>query len=253
VITFSNLLAAWRSWIAPALALVFFLSALAARGSMEAASPEVGPGGYDPSGFKAMWTDQETSTPVRYNPCAPIHYVINPTGAPDGAIEDVHAAFRMTSEASGIRFVYEGATGESPVFRREPYQPDLYGQRWAPVLIAWAPLDEGVPAGGEEGNATVGRGGSVYRANRDGRAVYVSGSAVFDPSADLNPGFAGQTWGQVILHELGHVLGLDHVDDPGSVMNPVVGLRPAMWGGVDRAGLWDLGMGSPCLAVPDTP
>jgi len=37
--------------------------------------------------------------------------------------------------------------------------------------------------------------------------------------------------------EIGHVVGLGHVDERDYVMNPVLGLRPAAWGEGDRAGL----------------
>jgi hypothetical protein len=89
--------------------------------------------------------------------------------------------------------------------------------------------------------------------NDDGKAVAVSGSVVFDASAGLSSGFAGETWGQVMLHELGHVFGLDHIDDQTSVMYPQLGLRPADFGEGDRKGLWELGIGSGCVKTPELP
>ena len=90
-------------------------------------------------------------------------------------------------------------------------------------------------------------------ANDSGKPVYVTGTATFDATTELRSGFGGETWGQVILHELGHVVGLGHVDDSTSVMNPALGLRPAAWGKGDRAGLWQLGIGAPCLKAPSVP
>ena len=43
--------------------------------------------------------------------------------------------------ATGLVFVNEGTTDEAWTKDREPYQPDRYGERWAPALIAWS--DEG--------------------------------------------------------------------------------------------------------------
>lgn len=209
-------------------------------------------GAVDPRGFKFVHVDADSGEPVRFDPCAPIHYVINPALAPDQAIEDVHKAFEMTAVATGIRFVYDGITDE-PVGSRDraPYQPERYGERWAPVLVGWMTElpDDGEP--GSDAGENVGLGGAHSIRRMGGPAVSVTGEAVFDADADLLPGFGGATWGQVILHELGHVLGLDHIDDETSIMYPAVGRRPASWGAGDRAGLWELGVGSECLQVPE--
>ena len=206
----------------------------------------------DPRGFVISFVDSETGEPVRYDPCSPIHYVVNPALAPAGGVDDVHTAVSMTAEASGLRFVYDGETDEVPSSNRASYQPERYGERWAPVLIGWAPgLSTAQPAG--TGMRPLGLGGSSFERNDAGQVVYVSGQAVFDSTAGLRSGFAGETWGQVILHELGHIVGLDHVADPQSVMNPTHGLRPAAWGPGDRRGLWEVGLGSGCLASPPPP
>ena len=58
-------------------------------------------------------------TPTRWNPCDPIHYVVNATLAPPGSIEDVHEAVRRVSAATGIAFDYEGTTDEeATIYRR---------------------------------------------------------------------------------------------------------------------------------------
>jgi len=211
------------------------------------------PGSIDARGFRPSFVDVNSNTPVRYNPCEAIHYAINPALAPPSAIEDVRTAFEMTAETTGMEFVYDGTTDEIPTPERSSYQPDRYGRRWAPVLIGWT---SGAPfsiTSEVAGASTIGAGGSVYEFNEDGRPVYVTGLAVFDAGADLRPGFGGQTWGQAMLHELGHIVGLGHVDDPASVMNPVIGLRAASWGGADREGLWALGMGGACVRTPALP
>lgn len=211
--------------------------------------PEVRPGDLDLRGFRPAQVAAADGAPVRY-PCEPIHYVINPGGAPKGGIEDVHQAIELTAAASGLTFVYDGETDEVSTPERNPYQPERYGERWAPVLLGWT---RGTPPGAVQATAEthpVAVGGSTFVGNASGRPVYVSGSATFDATVDLRSGFGGETWGQVILHEIGHVVGLGHVDDQGSVMNPVLGLRPAAWGDGDRAGLWSLGIGASCLEPP---
>ncbi len=75
--------------------------------------------------------------PVRWNPCEPIHYVVNLGAAPAGSLQDVQDAVLRLSGATGIAFTYDGLTDEVPTRYRDVYQPDRYGDRWAPVLIGW--------------------------------------------------------------------------------------------------------------------
>jgi hypothetical protein len=75
--------------------------------------------------------------PYRWNPCAPIHYVVNFKNAPPRALEDVKVAAARVKAATGIDLIYDGPTDESPSRYRDAYEPDRYGERWAPVLIAW--------------------------------------------------------------------------------------------------------------------
>ncbi len=67
----------------------------------------------------------------------------------------------------------------------------------------------------------------------------------------MNPGFgAGRRWGNVVLHELGHLLGLDHSEHPGEVMHATVDQGAGDWGPGDLAGLAHLGREAGCLRVP---
>jgi hypothetical protein len=235
-----------------AISFVATWTVLQAAGASEPHLIEPAP---DPRGFRFKSVDAASGLPLRYNPCASIHYTINPSLAPPTGVVDVHTAFEMTAEATGIRFVFDGMTNEQPGPRRAPYQPDRYGDRWAPILVAWTQGDPSLDSANTEvsGTRTIGEGGSAFALNDAGLPVYVSGIAAFDATAELPPGFGGETWGQLILHELGHVLGLGHVDDPGSVMNGTIGLRHAAWGPGDRAGLWELGNGGSCVKTPDLP
>jgi hypothetical protein len=232
--------------------IVTLLATALVRLSATAGAADVTTGPPDPRGFRFRHVTEGSGTPVRFNPCAPIHYVINPDNAPAGGIQDVHTAVRMTSEATGIEFVYDGATDEVFEHPRASVQKDLYGERWAPILVSWVPQLPDLLLT-ESGGSPLGLGGSNFATNSDGDIVYVSGAATFQASADLRPGFGGRTWGQVILHELGHVVGLDHFDGTDSVMNPSLGLRPAAWGDGDRAGLWELGVGGSCVETPPLP
>ena len=193
-------------------------------------------------------TDQ--GTPTRWNPCDAIHYVVNADLAPPGSIADVFEAVRRISTATGITFVYEGPTKEEATVYRPVYQPDRYGDRWAPVLIAWAdPDDSDIPF--ERGDrVAAGVAVPVIPPTRI-EDLYVSGWVAINADDPNPPGFdfPGQQ-GPVILHELGHLMGLGHVRRMGELMHPegggVVDLGPG-----DLEGLRRLGAEGGCITVMD--
>jgi hypothetical protein len=77
------------------------------------------------------------NTPVTYDPCRPVQFVVNPSGAPAGHRALIDEALGIASAATGLQLEVVGDTTEPPTAERAPYRPDLYGDQWAPVLIAW--------------------------------------------------------------------------------------------------------------------
>ena len=190
----------------------------------------------------------EQGTPTRWNPCDPIHYVVNATLAPPGSIEDVHEAVRRVTAATGIEFDYEGATDEESTIYREAYQPDRYGDRWAPVLIAWVdPDDSDIPFESED-RVAAGVAVPVIPSTRL-EDLYVSGWVAINADDPNPPGFSfpGQQ-GPVILHELGHLMGLGHVRTRGELMHPAGG-GVVDFGPGDLEGLRQLGAEGGCFQV----
>jgi hypothetical protein len=189
--------------------------------------------------------------PVRWNPCQPIHYVVNLTEAPSGSLGDVQEAIRRVSVDTGIPFIFDGSTQEIPQQTRAPYLPQLYGERWAPVVIAWANQDETDIAfqEGENRYAAVSRPLSPT----NGTAQFVSGWVVIN-AADRNPpGWDSPAdQGPTVLHELGHIMGLDHVASKYELMEPSGGYMTD-YGPGDLAGLERLGADQGCLGTPPVP
>lgn len=186
---------------------------------------------------------QPSGEPVAYDPCRPIHVVVNERAAPAGSGAILADALAEVSSATGLRFVVDGGTDEPPDFSREPFQPDRYGDRWAPVLVSWSDPAEAAELDGD----VAGLGGSTWL-QLDGRAsVYVTGVVVLD-GPQLGEVLQGRSEGRtevqaIIQHELGHLVGLDHVDDPGELMHPASVPGVAEFGPGDLTGLAELGQG----------
>jgi len=194
--------------------------------------------------YKFLATQADGKTPVAYSPCRAIPYVIRRQGEPAGGNELVVEAFSRLSKATGLRFVYEGATSENYSSRRSAYQPGRYGDRWAPILVTWVTRKEDPGLGSD----TLGEGGSASARAPDGQKAYVTGSVelVADKLAriqreELN---GKKVVRAVVLHELGHVVGLDHVNSRWQLMYPRTQRAKRDYGRGDLAGLAALGKGT---------
>lgn len=148
--------------------------------------------------------EMQGDNPVTWDHCHAIPYQVNPKGAPEDWERIVHSAIQDIEQASGFVFADRGTTSKT----------DLIGHRydgndWEPVLIIWSDRyqDQGLDG------TVIGLGGSAA-IEVNGTLRYVIGRVRLD-SGVKDPLLTKL----VIEHELGHVLGLDHVDDRHQIMN----------------------------------
>ncbi|GAC1312346.1 MAG: hypothetical protein NVSMB12_02170 [Acidimicrobiales bacterium] len=208
----------------------------------------------NPNAYAFTLTNSD-GTPVRWNPCAPIHYVTNLAEAPPSASGDVAQALQILSAASGLSFVNDGSTNEIPSSNRPIDQP-RYGSGHSPLLIAWARKSETNIYNGEGPN-TVGTATNTWIGAMPGAAnqesAYVTGQVAIETDATRSfpSGFgSGRTIGLALLHELGHVAGLAHVNDTNQVMYPnLMSVPAAAYAAGDQNGLKRVGASAGCLAA----
>jgi hypothetical protein len=204
-------------------------------------APAIPPGA---GGYKFL--EMNGKSPVAYDSCRPIHYVIRDHETPSGGDQTIRQAVAALSRATGLKFVDDGMTTEVPIANRPSYQPLRYGDEWAPVLIAWTDAKESPLLTGD----VIGYGGSQSYSSVDegheGGSVYVSGAVGLDApdmtEALATPGGAGVNLA-VVEHELGHLVGLDHVQDRSEIMYPATTTVTSYAAG-DLRGLALLGRGS---------
>jgi hypothetical protein len=187
---------------------------------------------------------EESGEPIRFDPCRPVRYVYNAAGEPSGLGDLIAESVQSVSTATGLTFVFEGPTDEVPTFDRRLFQPDRYGDGFAPLVIGWS-NEAAMP---ELAGSVTGLGGSssVTGAYGDDRFL-TSGTVVLDTQdiAGLLGTSTGRTLARaVIMHEIAHVVGLAHVDDPTEIMN-ASNTSLTEWGPGDLAGLAIVG-GGPC-------
>ncbi len=205
----------------------------------------------DSTRFSFMARQSDKQSPVAYDPCRPIHYVTNRRTMPLHGDEMVTDAIAAISAASGLVFINDGPTDEEPSKERASFQRSRYGDRWAPVLIAWSD-----PSRSPDLNKRViGLGGSAYLDTHDTSPfdprtkVYITGTLALDgpafaslqPKGDVKADDIGRV---IVLHELGHLVGLGHVEDPTQVMYPsssyeVTSLAPGDLNGLAKLGRGD--------------
>ena len=187
----------------------------------------------------------DAGRPATFDPCWPVRWVLRPDGAPEGGDRLVHEAVAQVARATGLRFVFSGQTDEAPSPDRATALPERYGTGPAPVLVAWETEEQNPALVGD----TVGQAGSVSVSLGEGTRVFVSGTVSLDAGRMpeiLSMRDGAETARAIILHELGHLVGLAHVDDPTQLMYPEARREVPDFGPGDLTGLEVLGSG-PCL------
>jgi hypothetical protein len=238
----------WVGWGGAALALLALAvpAVLAAQRSHGTGNGLRAVAGVSEQPWSAEFVDA-AGAPARWDPCSPIDYVVNYSYAPPGAQADIAQAIARVSAATGMTFVFRGGSSETPMRERAAYQPAAYPKAWAPLLIAWSP-----PAGTDLLDDPKAEAVTVPIAVTGGAGggSLVSAEVVINTDRQLPLGFGpGPSEGEVLMHELGHVVGLGHVASTSEAMYPSVrGI--AAYGAGDLAGLAAVGRPAGCHPGP---
>ncbi len=192
-------------------------------------------------------------TYAHWNPCGTISYRINTAGAPDTAVAEVQGAIRRVTVQTGVRFSYAGTTTSAPATPQGTYPGGTQ------LVFTW-------PRAGLGGGGVAGYGSfsSISTRDVDGASVMetVRGLVELDRSVygRLAAGYGtGPVTGlqgtrqQLLMHEVGHVMGLDHSLSQRQLMYPSMSRKRAIWGDGDAAGLTRLGVTRfACIAAGDS-
>lgn len=199
---------------------------------------------YTPSGVRSQHKYQVTSEVARWNPCETIGWRV--TDASPGALKDAKEAFRRIGQATGFAFAYRGTSSRVPQYDANSWYPSD-----TQIVVAWTPkrrssLFSAHPSADAVGAAYYYDG---YR-NGDGTPArkIVKGMVVIDSARSFAAGFGrGVTRGEVLLHEIGHTMGLSHVGATSQRMYPYWTSGAARLGRGDLAGLENRGAKLGCL------
>jgi hypothetical protein len=230
-----------RSVVAVAAVATVTLSTVA--GSSAAAGPAVSVSHKPPGNPKAYkFALKLHGQPVHWNKCRTIDYRFSRSKAPAHALKQVKHAIKLLHRGSGLRFKYLGRSKLIP-----GNTTHLPGK--TRLLIGWStPAKSSVLA--RSGGGEAGVGGFSYMSTGE----IVQGSVVLNRKVRLASGFGtgprvGQqgTVGELLLHELGHAVGLGHVQSQSQIMFPELTRKLARYGAGDLNGLAKVGKDRHCF------
>lgn len=195
-----------------------------------------------------------TKQVVRWNGCqTAITYKVNlyavPTSIRTSVLNDVKTALSKVTASTGFTFSYKGSTTEVPRVGSMPKQT-------AELIVAFtSPSKTNYSLYG----STLGQGGMYYgwvARTVSGRTTYTvaaqRGFVVIDTPQMLKQLKGGTGTGyrrsNLLAHELGHAMGLQHVEDTRQQMYPVLrSTSPQLFYSGDRYGLTKVGKGVGCI------
>jgi hypothetical protein len=189
--------------------------------------------------YAFLATRPGTDYPITYGPCRTLPVLVNSQGEPAGGSALLLEAMAHVSDLTGLTLQYAGPSADRPGPWRDAV---LAGQREAypPALVTWSDEDESPRL---EGDVVGYAGGISIRGQAISAERFITGQVVLDApwfAEVLDDEDRRHEARAVILHELGHLVGLGHATDSRELMFPsYVGQRD--FGPGDRAGLERLG------------
>jgi len=246
-------------------ASVLFVAAVSVVGF--AAGPAAAPASASSSQYSLATQTLPDGNKVvaRWNPCQTITYQVNArfaAGTPSqrrAAIKDVRAAFDRAAVVSGLTFRYAGTTTQMPTNTSTSW---YNRQSSAEIVVAWANQSKtGYKTNllGRSGrNYVAGTGGYAFKYWKSGSDPWMgaSGRGFVVLNAAQNRSFkagfgTGSTRGELLMHEIGHSVGLMHVSSTSQLMYPTILSRhTATYSTGDRLGLERLGTSNSCISTP---
>lgn len=219
----------------------------------------------DPPGVTVHWTEPDaigtaatttTSTatyrfssyvggkPVRWDPCRTIYWQFRTTGAPTGARTVVRSVVGRVALLTGTRWVEKPATTATPTSAWLPKSSS--GVR--PVLIGWTDAAHSDLLRNRPSSVLGVTRTAYFGATINGVQKAATKAAVVAlDRTDRLPLTGVVSWRSVLLHELGHGMGLDHVGTTSQLMYPVLGHSLRDFQSGDRTGLYKLGRSAGCI------
>ncbi|HYJ66139.1 MAG TPA: matrixin family metalloprotease [Nocardioidaceae bacterium] len=193
----------------------------------------------DPDAYKINRLYGDHGPRVGWAHCRRINFRVNYAHAPQRSRWHVREAIHRLERATGMHFRYMGRTSARPNPHGRGYP------RSTKLVIGWdGPRSKWLPKG------VAGVGG--WSAHGDGSIA--TGFVIVNYRIKMAPGFGRGprqgvqgTRGQVLMHELGHTVGLGHVQARAQIMYQTATRKLATWGAGDWHGLRRQGRRAGCL------
>lgn len=187
--------------------------------------------------------------PVRWDPCTPIRWTSNTTRGPAGGLDVLKASVARIASLTGTRWEYVGPTSTVPTVG---YLPKAARPSYPPVLIGWTDAAASDLLRSQP-TAVLGMSRTAWfgvQTSAGAKIAATRAAVIALDRTDRLPLRGGTSWNAVVLHELGHAMGLAHVGDTRQLMATVLPRTLTDLQSGDRAGLVKLGRQAGCVTVP---